>query len=139
PEHQALINLIEATQKRHLYVQYGVYLETRAKELGWFEILHSSLYEPLELIEAKTRILNLSSMNVNQTVKTISKTFSEVMLSSNDLLLSGILDIEALDTLNSPIKTALKKENLWSAVKGLLPINPLPNELQNFIVKYVET
>ncbi|CAG8497483.1 25028_t:CDS:2, partial [Cetraspora pellucida] len=68
PKHQALIDFIEAAQKRHLYVPYGVYLETCAKELGWFEVLSRSLYEPLDLIESKTRILNLSSMKeVNET------------------------------------------------------------------------
>ncbi|CAG8838660.1 6073_t:CDS:1, partial [Cetraspora pellucida] len=82
----------------------------------------------------------LSSMKeVNETVKTISKAFGNVMLRTNDLLLSGILDIESLDALNSPIKDALIKRNLWSDVKGTLKINPLPDGLKEFINEYVET
>ncbi|CAG8765983.1 15713_t:CDS:2, partial [Dentiscutata erythropus] len=138
-EHQTFINLIETTQKTHSYVQFGVYVENYAKKLKWYEVLNSILYEPLELVNAKTRILNLQFMNVNETVQTISKAFSKVALSSNDLLLSGILDIESLNTLNSPIKEALRTKKLWSAVKEDLKIKPLPEGLKEFIINYVNT
>ncbi|KAF0501889.1 hypothetical protein F8M41_019881 [Gigaspora margarita] len=138
-EHQTLLNLIETTQKTHSYVQFGVYVEKCAKKLKWYEILNSTLYEPLEFVNAKMRILNLQFMDVNETVKTISKAFSKVTLSSNDLLLSGILDIESLNTLNSPIKEALHKKRLWSAVKEDLQLKPLPEGLKEFIIHYVET
>ncbi|CAG8703360.1 24591_t:CDS:2, partial [Gigaspora rosea] len=59
---------------------------------------------------------------------TISQAFSKVALSSNGLLLSGILDIEFLNTLNSPIKEALKD----------LQLKPLPEGLIEFIIHYAK-
>ncbi|CAG8600836.1 1234_t:CDS:2, partial [Dentiscutata erythropus] len=109
---------------------FGVYVENCAKKLKWYEVLNSTLYEPLELLQF---------INVNQTVQTISKAFSKVALSSNDLLLSGILDIESLNTLNSPIKEALRTKKLWSAVKEDLKIKPLLEGLKEFIINYVNT
>ncbi|CAG8466028.1 25168_t:CDS:2 [Gigaspora margarita] len=113
PELQTLIDLIKTTQNHNTYVQYGVYIESCAKRLGWHEVLDCTLYEPLELIEAKKRIINLKFMNVSEIVKMISNAFSKVELSSNDLLLSGILNVEALDTSNSSIKKALQEIKLW--------------------------
>ena len=76
-------------------------------------------------------------MNVNEIVKTISNAFSKVKLSSNDLLLSGILDVEALDTLNSPIKKTLQEIRLWNDVKETLVPKLLPNSLKKFIINQV--
>ncbi|CAG8857601.1 10682_t:CDS:1, partial [Gigaspora margarita] len=53
-----LIDLIKTTQNHNTYIQYGVYIESCAKRLGWHEVLDCTLYEPLELIEAKKRITN---------------------------------------------------------------------------------
>ncbi|CAG8852358.1 13701_t:CDS:1, partial [Racocetra persica] len=55
---QTLIYLIKTTQDHNTYLQYGVYIESCAKRLGWHEVLDYTLYEPLELIEAKKRITN---------------------------------------------------------------------------------
>ncbi|CAG8504983.1 11628_t:CDS:1, partial [Cetraspora pellucida] len=76
-------------------------------------------------------------MNVSEIVKTISNAFSKVELSLNDLLLSGILDVEALDTSSSPIKKALQEIRLWNSVKETLLPKLLPNRLKNFIINQV--
>ncbi|CAG8745065.1 12135_t:CDS:2, partial [Gigaspora rosea] len=138
-ELQTLIDFIKTTQNHKTYVQYGVYIESCAKRLGWHEVLDSKLYEPLELIEAKKRITNLKFIDVSETVKAISNAFSKVELSSNDLLLSGILDVEALDTSNSPIKKALQEIRLWDNVKETLLLKRLPDGLKKFIIKQVCT
>ncbi|CAG8538361.1 22942_t:CDS:2, partial [Cetraspora pellucida] len=76
---------------------------------------------------------------VNETVKTISNAFGKVGLRNNDLLLSGILDIESLDAKNSPIKEALIMRNLWSDVKETIKIKLLPDGLKEFINEHVKT
>ncbi|CAG8553397.1 21847_t:CDS:2 [Gigaspora rosea] len=132
-ELQVLIDLVKTTQNDNTYVQYGVYIKSCAKRLGWQEVLDCTLYEPLELIEAKKRITNLKFISESEIVKTISNAFSKVELSSNDLLLSGILDIETLDTPNSPIKKALQGIRLWDNVKETLLPKQLPDGLKKFI------
>ncbi|RIB15882.1 hypothetical protein C2G38_2191408 [Gigaspora rosea] len=132
-ELQVLIDLNKTTQNDNTYVQYGVYIKSCAKRLGWQEVLDCTLYEPLELIEAKKRITNLKFISESEIVKTISNAFSKVELSSNDLLLSGILDIETLDTQNSPIKKALQGIRLWDNVKETLLPKQLPEGLKKFI------
>ncbi|CAG8480875.1 25630_t:CDS:2, partial [Dentiscutata erythropus] len=74
---------------------------------------------------------------LSQIVKAISNTFSKVELSSNDLLLSEILNVEALDTSSSPIKKALQEIMLWNSVKETLLPKLLPNGLKNFIINQV--
>ncbi|CAG8500636.1 14172_t:CDS:2 [Gigaspora margarita] len=46
---------------------------------------------------------------------------------------------ESLNTLNSPIKEALCKKKLWSAVKEDLQLKQLPEGLKEFIIHYVKT
>ncbi|CAG8470306.1 25050_t:CDS:2 [Gigaspora margarita] len=58
-------------------------------------------------------------------------------LSSNDLLFSGILDVDALDTSNSPIKKALQETRLWDNVKETLLPKLLPDSLKKFIINQV--
>ncbi|CAG8566468.1 12161_t:CDS:2 [Dentiscutata erythropus] len=111
-ELQVLIDLIKTTQNDNTYVQYGVYIKSCAKRLGWQE---------------------LKFISESEIVKTISNAFSKVELSSNDLLLSGILDIETLDTPNSPIKKALQGIRLWDNVKETLLPKQLPDGLKKFI------
>ncbi|CAG8804698.1 27684_t:CDS:2 [Gigaspora margarita] len=128
-ELQTLIDFIKTTQNYNTYVQYGIYIESCAKRLGWHEVLNCKLYEPLELIEAKK----------SDIIKTISNAFSKVELSSNDLLLSGILDVEALDISNSPIKKALQEIRRWNNVKETLLPKQLPDRLKKFIINQVRT
>ncbi|CAG8677294.1 21872_t:CDS:2 [Dentiscutata erythropus] len=130
PELQTLIDLIKTTQNNNTYVQYSVYIESCAKRLGWHEVLDCTLYELLELIEAKKG----SQIKI---VKTISNSFSKVELSPNDLLLSGILDIEALDTSGFPIKKALQEMRLWNNVKETLSPKLLPTGIKKFIINQV--
>ncbi|CAG8654901.1 35969_t:CDS:2, partial [Racocetra persica] len=122
-ELQTLIDLIKTTQDHNTYLQYSVYIESCAKRLGWHEVLDYILYEPLELIEAKKRITN--------------NAFLKVELSSNNLLLFGILDVETLDTSSSPIKKVLQEIRLWNSVKETLLPKLLPNGLKNFIINQV--
>ncbi|KAF0480815.1 hypothetical protein F8M41_023663 [Gigaspora margarita] len=84
-------------------------------------------------------VLGLKFIDASETVKTISNAFSKVELSSNDLLLFGILDVEALDTSNSPIKKVLQEIRLWDNVKETLLLKQLPDGLKKFIIKQVCT
>ncbi|CAG8746127.1 46266_t:CDS:2 [Gigaspora margarita] len=61
----------------------------------------------------------------------------DLELSSNDLLLSGILNVEALDISNSPIKKALQEIRFWDNDKETLLPKQLPNRLKKFIINQV--
>ncbi|CAG8854859.1 11215_t:CDS:1, partial [Gigaspora margarita] len=57
-DYKLLIDIIKETQYNNSYIKYSKYVEDRAKELGWQELLNTSVYNPLRTLEAKNRIIN---------------------------------------------------------------------------------
>ncbi|CAG8616539.1 8391_t:CDS:2 [Racocetra fulgida] len=74
-----------------------------------------------------------------ENVKIVARTLPRMSLSSNNLILSGILDIPTLISENTPtIMKALKKKKLWKLVKEPIELLSLLDEVEQFVTKYIE-
>ncbi|CAG8839778.1 14782_t:CDS:2, partial [Gigaspora margarita] len=128
-------NMIKKTKDTNLYVLYAIYIENCAKNLGFYDLLSQTIYEPIEFINAKNRILKLQHMDVNPVVKLISKVFHKLSIAPNDLLLSGILDVENIIVRHQLIREELEKMNLWNTVDKQIQHMPLDKKLIEFILE----
>ncbi|CAG8439936.1 8604_t:CDS:2 [Cetraspora pellucida] len=125
-------NMVKNTKETNLYALYGVYVENCAKNLGFYDLLNQTIYDPIEFIKAKNIISKY--MDINQVAKIISQTFHKISIVSNDLLLSGIIDVENIIVRHMQIRDALEKRNLWDAVNEQIRHIPLEKSLENFIL-----
>ncbi|KAF0552007.1 hypothetical protein F8M41_022820 [Gigaspora margarita] len=74
-------------------------------------------------------------MDVNPVVKLISKVFHKLFIAPNDLLLSGILDVENIIVRHKLIREELEKINLWNTVDKQIQHIPLDKKLIKFILE----
>ncbi|CAG8829625.1 36474_t:CDS:2, partial [Gigaspora margarita] len=123
------------TKDTNKYALYGVYIENCAKDLGFYDLLNQAIYEPIEFINAKNIILKLQHMDVNPVAKIISQVFHKLSIAPNDLLLSGILDIENIIVRHTLIREELEKINLWKTVDEQIQYTPLDKRLIEFILE----
>ncbi|CAG8746636.1 26028_t:CDS:2, partial [Gigaspora margarita] len=131
-------DMIKKTKDTNSYALYGVYIENCVKDLGFYDLLNQAIYEPIEFINAKNIILKLQHMDVNPVAKIISQVFHKLSITPNDLLLSGILNIENIIVRYTLIREELiefilevqrnlfvnihegKNQSLFSSTKDLL-------------------
>ncbi|CAG8855750.1 31862_t:CDS:1, partial [Gigaspora margarita] len=59
--YKLLIDIIKETRYNNSYIKYSRYVEDRAKELRWQELLNTSVYNPLRTLETKSQIINMLS------------------------------------------------------------------------------
>ncbi|CAG8604245.1 38804_t:CDS:2 [Gigaspora margarita] len=128
-------NMIMKTKDTNKYALYGIYIKNCAKDLGFYDLLNQAIYEPIEFINAKNIILKLQHMDVNPVAKIISQVFHKLSIAPNDLLLSGILDVENIIVRHTLIREELEKINLWKTVDEQIQYIPLDKRLIKFILK----
>ncbi|CAG8576986.1 2589_t:CDS:2, partial [Racocetra persica] len=73
-------------------------------------------------------------MDVNPVAKIISRAFHQLSIDSNNLLLSGILDVENIIAKHSLIREELEKEDLWKTVNKQFQYITLDKKLFKFII-----
>ena len=52
-------NMIKKIKETNLYTLYSVYIEYCVKNLGFYDLLNQTIYEPIEFITAKNIILKV--------------------------------------------------------------------------------
>ncbi|CAG8617747.1 19949_t:CDS:2, partial [Racocetra fulgida] len=109
---------------------------------SWDGLYNTYIIEPTKAMQAMALIADLQRQNVNDVVKAIAKAIAKISLSGastdyDELLLSGILDVEGLNKKNSSIMHDLMQEGLWDSIDEPIPLIPLSDDVASFVAKCV--
>ncbi|CAG8617560.1 13430_t:CDS:2, partial [Racocetra persica] len=95
-------NLLEETRNNNAYVVYGLKIKDLVGKRGWEGLYNAYILEPTKAMQAKAFIADLQHQNVNDVVKAVAQAISKITIENCDeLLLSGILDVEELSKNNA--------------------------------------
>ncbi|CAG8457293.1 6969_t:CDS:2 [Dentiscutata heterogama] len=133
-----LIQLIIEAKKNNQYVKYRLYLESNARTRGWSDIL-KEICPNLSLAEAKAYLYNLQ---FHDGASDIIKIFSQIIYNirfkmNDDLLLSGILDIQFIENNHKNLKNVYNSNGVWNELNEKIQIEKLRPPLKDFIENYI--
>ncbi|RIB18991.1 hypothetical protein C2G38_2183027 [Gigaspora rosea] len=101
--------------------------------------MNDLLYEvrpDIELVQTKA-FLNEYQDGINNVVKIFSKMVDVIQFKPNDLLLSGVLDIQYIEANYKELRNAYQCEGIWNQLVENIQIKDLPNHLKVFIEEYI--
>ncbi|CAG8763360.1 5886_t:CDS:2, partial [Racocetra persica] len=102
----------------------------------FFEDNQESLCPNLDLVQAKA-FLNEFQDSTNEVVKIFSQIVDNIQFKYNDLLLSGILDIQYIEVYHKDLKNEYQSAGIWNELNENIQIQDLPDDLKKFIEEYI--
>ncbi|RIB01652.1 hypothetical protein C2G38_2256057, partial [Gigaspora rosea] len=122
--------VVNGAIKNRRYVKYGLYVEKYAKAKGWDDIL-CEVCPDIEMMQTKVFLSELQYQDgVSNVVKIFSKMVDVIQFEPNDLLLSGVLDIQNIEANYKELRNAYKREGIWDELVENIQIKDLPNHLK---------
>ncbi|CAG8817330.1 9336_t:CDS:2, partial [Gigaspora rosea] len=96
--------------------------------------MNDLLYEvrpDIELVQTKAFLNELQYQDgINNVVKIFSKMVDVIQFKPNDLLLSGVLDIQYMEANYKELRNAYQCEGIWNQLVENIQIKDLPNHLK---------